>query len=416
MSNPCFVVTGYNNTRIYDIAKLRDLCHSAYRARLVLVTEQAKPQDHDAADVVLVAPLGAVESAEAVRPVAAELGRRGLRPIGVLPFSDRGVPLGAWLARHFALPGAEPHEAEAGLDKRHYRGLEAAAATHPDGFRPLLSLPARTLGEFEAAVARLGGTAFAKPANEGNSRGCQVVPDLARCPEIWAGLAPYHDSGVMVETLVRDAREYSWDFVGGTRWLTEKTTTQDRFRAEVQQIVPAPLEPDRAADLDRAGEHVRQLVSPGNGAFHNELFLREEGVSAVETNMRPGGMHIWDLARLSFEDFDPWRAWLHWAVTGEFRPARPEPRAFSGIRMLRAPGDGVLAALPDVRALADSLDIPLHRAAFAVSPADRVSADVTDNAGFVGHIVLTADDAKTLVDRLDGLASAIEARIALQDR
>jgi hypothetical protein len=413
MNTPCFVVTGYNNTRIYDIAKLRPVCAAEYGAKVVLVTERVGPLDRLAADAVIVAPLGEVASGAAVEPVVAELGRLGLRPVGILPFSDRGVPLGAWLARHFGLPGADPDQARAGLDKRSFRAVEAAAAAHPAGYTPLESRPVRTREEFEAAVAGLGGSAFVKPANEGNSRGCQVVPEPAACAAVWASLEPYHEAGVIVETWVREAREYSWDYVAGTRWLTGKRTTEDRFRAEIQQIVPAPLEPESAALLDRAGQHVREMVSTGNGAFHNELFLRDGEVSAVETNMRPGGMYIWDLAKLAFEDFDPWRAWLRWAVDGVARPGQPVRKAVSGVRMLRAPRDGVLRTLPDAAAVAAGLDIPVHEAVFTAAPGDRVSADVADNSGFVGHVVLVAEDAKTLTDRFDALAAALEVGIGV---
>jgi hypothetical protein len=414
MSTDCFIVVGYNNSRIYDVAKLRDICHREYRAAVVLFTEHAKPQDHAAADVVLVAPLGAVEGAVAVAPIAEELRRLDLRPVGVLPFSDRGVPLGACLARSFGLPGADPAQAAAGLDKRRFRRLEAAAPAHPPGYSPVRSWSVRTLPEFEAAVERLGGSAFVKPANEGNSRGCQVVSDIGMCRRAWAALAPYHDDGVIVEMLIENAREYSWDFVAGARWLTAKHTTQDRFRAEMQQIVPAPLDPRRVALLDRAGEHVRQLVSTDNGAFHNELFLRDNGVVAVETNMRPGGMHIWDLARLAFADFDPWRMWLQWSVSGVTRRIQPTPRAVAGTRMLRAPADGVVVSVPDVPALAEALGIAVEHASFSASPMDPVSTDVSDNAGFVGEIILTAGDSTTLRDRLDRLSAAIEARIEVR--
>jgi hypothetical protein len=300
-----------------------------------------------------------------------------------------------------------------GLDKRRFREIEALSRAHPAGYTPLISVPVRSLAEFEAAVLRLGGMAFVKPANEGNSRGCQVVAELSQCRVVWASLAPYHDTGVMVEALVRDAREYSWDFAGGFRWLTEKHTTQDRFRAEIQQIVPAPLTPQQAHMLDAAGQHVRQLVSARNGAFHNELFLQPNGVAAVETNMRPAGMHIWDLATLAFEDFDPWREWLRWSVTGELCHANPVPRAVSGIRMLRPPVDGVLVSVPDVSALAASLEIPVHQSAI-VRPAGHVSAEVTDNGGFLGQIMLVADDSATLLDRLDRLAAAIETSIVVE--
>lgn len=413
-STPCFLVIGYNNTRIYEVGIIRDISRREYRAKVVLITEQVRPQDHAAADEVFVTPFGPIE--RAAERICGRLRKLGLRPIGVLPFADRGVPLGAVLARRLGLPGADPTRAAAGLDKRRFREIEAAAPAHPSGYVPLTSLPVGTLGELEAAVERLGGTAFVKPAAEGNSRGCQIISGIAGCQEAWAALAPYRDAGVLVEELVRDAREYSWDFVGGARWLTAKLTSEDRFRAEIQQVVPAPLGPEEAAALDGCGEHVRQLVSVGNGAFHNELFLREEGVTAVETNMRPAGMHIWDLARLAFADFDPWRAWLRWSADGEMRLGQPVAHAASGIRMLRAHHDGILVALPNVPALADELDIPLHQAAFTASTSDRVTADVADNSGFIGHIMLVADDAETLVERLDLLSAAVEKQIVVHAR
>ncbi|MCM3884203.1 biotin carboxylase [Frankia sp. R82] len=424
MSAACFVLTGYNNTRVYDVAKLRDLCHREYRARLVLVTDRPGPQDAAAADVVIAAALGRLgrlppngtsdappSPAGVAGQVAAELARRGLRPIGVLPFSDRGVVLGAQLAARFGLPGAEPAQAASGLDKHRFRAVEAAAAAHPTGYTPLRSQVVQTLAEFEAAVARFGGSAFVKPTSEGNSRGCQLVPTLAACPALWTALAPYHDRGVLVETLVTGAREYSWDFVGGTRWLTAKHTTAGRFRAEFQQIVPAPLDEVQTALLDQAGAHVRQLVSPTNGAFHTELFLLEQGVATVETNLRPGGMHIWDLARLAFGGFDPWREWLRWSTDGQLPSARPVAQAVSGIRMLRAPRDGVVGSIPDVAAVAERLGIPVQDAELCVSPGQQVRAEVADNAGFVGHIILVADDAPTLLERLDRLSAAVEERI-----
>ncbi|MFI7702667.1 hypothetical protein [Nonomuraea sp. NPDC049480] len=414
MATACFVVIGYNNTRIYDVRTLRDLGRRLYGAKVVLVTDQVRPQDHTAADVVLGMPFQPAE--QAAERISGLLRGRGLRPIGILPFADRGVPLGAVLAHRLGLPGTDPERAAAGLDKRRFRAIEAAAPAHPAAYAPLPSLPVDTLAEFEAAVERLGGTAFVKPAAEGNSRGCQTVSGVAMCREAWAALAPYRDGGVLVEALVRDAREYSWDFVGGARWLTAKQTSQDRFRAEIQQIVPAPLGPEEAAVLDRCGEHVRRLVSGGDGAFHNELFLREDGVSAVETNMRPAGMRIWDLARLAFVDFDPWREWLHWSTGGEARHGQPVTRAAAGIRMLRAPRDGILCALPDVPALAAELGIPLHEAAFTASPHERVNGDVSDNAGFVGHIMLIADDAGTLAERLELLSAAVEKQMVVHAR
>jgi hypothetical protein len=105
--------------------------------------------------------------------------------------------------------------------------------------------------------------------------------------------------------------------VAGSTWITEKTTTEGAYRAEIQQVVPAPLSAEVQARLMAAGQHMAALVSANNGAWHNEVFLGSDHLtSAVETNMRPGGMHIWDLAREAFIDFDPWERWVRWAVEG----------------------------------------------------------------------------------------------------
>jgi hypothetical protein len=92
-----------------------------------------------------------------------------------------------------------------------------------------------------------------------------------------------------------------------------------------------------------AGRHMAGLVSQDNGAWHNEVFHRaNHRTSAVETNMRPGGMHIWDLARKAFIDFDPWERWVRWAVEGQVANHDPVPRGYCGIRLLRANTGGIL--------------------------------------------------------------------------
>ena len=54
---------------------------------------------------------------------------------------------------------------------------------------------------------------------------------------------PYREGGIVLEELIQNAREYSWDYVAGSTWVTEKTTTEGAYRAEIQQVVPAPLTP-----------------------------------------------------------------------------------------------------------------------------------------------------------------------------
>jgi hypothetical protein len=154
------------------------------------------------------------------------------------------------------------------------------------------------------------------------------------------------------------------------------------------------------------------LVTVDNGAYHNEVFLRSGGLtSAVETNMRPGGMHIWDLARLAFVDFDPWERWVRWAVEGKTEHQNPVARGYCGIRLLRAPADGLLRATPDIESLARKLNIELVEAVYAKRVGDSVAALVKDNTSFIGHIVLFSKDYGQLSDNLLRLAEAIESRV-----
>jgi hypothetical protein len=74
----------------------------------------------------------------------------------------------------------------------------------------------------------------------------------------------------------------------------------------------------------------------------------------------------------------------------------------------------VLVSVPDIGALAASLEIPVHQSSIVRPAAGHVSAEVTDNGGFLGQIMLVADDSATLLGRLDRLAAAIETSIVVQ--
>lgn len=410
----CVVVVGYNGSRVHDVRKLRDLCKSLYNARLILLVEQIQPQDDQVADHVCSTSLAEKDVPASLELVVGCLNADRWKLIGVLPFSDRGVLLGAALASHFGLPGITPAEARAGLDKQIFRQLEATATEAPEDYRPILSTRIESLPELRQRVIEMGGKAFIKPACEGASRGCRVIRHPSECDEAWQALKPYREGGIVLEELIQNAREYSWDYVAGSTWITEKTTTDGAYRAEIQQVVPAPLAADAQARLMAAGRHMAGLVSQDNGAWHNEVFHRaNHRTSAVETNMRPGGMHIWDLARKAFIDFDPWERWVRWAVEGQVANHDPVPRGYCGIRLLRASTGGILRDVPDIPSLARSLNIELVEAVLTKHIGDSVSALVKDNFSFIGHIVLFNERYEDLSQDLLRLAEAIESSVGI---
>lgn len=408
----CLIVVGYNNVRIYDIPKIRNACQQLFSAKLLLVTPQIEEADRHAADEVLACTLTYDSVDEATQWVCRELEYLKLEPIGILPFSDSGVPLGANLAKHFGLPGIDPDDALAGLDKRVFRDRDANSGAYIPGYKPVRCVHVRSKEHFQSVVAELGGRAFVKPASEGNSRGCHVVPSLDQCDAIWSGLSCYHTAGVIVEELIENAQEYSWDYVAGCTWITEKQTTTGAFRAEIQQIVPAPLTEDNRLQVDAAGHHMRRLV-PGGGAYHNEIFSRSGFTAAVETNMRPAGLHIWDLARLSFKDLNPWEMWVRWAVTGVVHPVSPVAQCYSGIRLIKAPKSGILTALADIEHIGAELGIEVRDCRYSKQLGNYVTDSPQDNSGFLGEIIICAADYEDLRARLLELTSEIESRICI---
>jgi hypothetical protein len=82
--------------------------------------------------------------------------------------------------------------------------------------------------------------------------------------------------------------------------------------------------------------------------------------------------------------------------------------------MLRAPQDGVLTALPDIAALAAAMDIDLHQSSFSKPPGSKVMAQVLDNSGFIGQIMLRNENYDTLSTHLRVLANAVEEQIRIE--
>jgi hypothetical protein len=223
------MVVGYNNVRIFDVLKIRQRCREHLDAGLVLVVEQERPGDRESADLLLCTSFEPALTQTSLRDLLDTLATQGIEVEGVLPFSDRGVPLGTALAAALGLPGGDPARAAAGLDKATFRALEQASPTHPDGYLAINCTEVGTFADFERAVRAQGGRAFVKPAREGNSRGCRAVHRLVDCEPAWRALAPYQAGGVVVEALVEAQAEYSVDHIAGFGWVTEKTTTVQRY-------------------------------------------------------------------------------------------------------------------------------------------------------------------------------------------
>lgn len=406
----CLLLVGHTGMRYREIDHMRALARERFGLPLIFVNDKLQAEDELHFEAAYAAEFATGLVRETAASLAAEFGRC-YRPVGVLPFRDNGVPLAAALAERYELPGADPTRSRAGIDKAFFRLLEGSASPAPGCHH---AVRATEIGSYEELVALLeasGGRLFIKPKGEANSRGCMA---LDHCTEeqvraAWDEIATYRAGGILAEELVTDAREYSWDYAAGVTWLTEKGTSDGKYRAEVQQIVPAPLGSAEAA-LDRTGRFSRDIVCTANGAYHNELLHMpaSDKVAIVEVNMRPGGMHIWELARNAFADFDPWELWLQWAVSGRTHSRALERRAYTGVRYLRAPHDGTLRHLPDMDEVAKQAGTSIVFGSYVKPVGSTVSARLKDNVQTYGYVVCEAVEHAELCEKLRVVTDAIE--------
>jgi len=324
-----------------------------------------------------------------------------------LPFSDPGTQLGALVAKNLNLPGPDLERVHAALDKFAFRQLEAAAPDTPASYKKIKSVKVSSLDEIQNLYQELNGKIFIKPTKEGNSRGCMDVKSAADCEIAWEQVGKYKSHGLVVEELIQDGVEYSWDHVAGHSWVTEKQTTNTNYRAEIQQIVPASLGHEIMCQIESAGKFIADLSGSQGGACHNEIFyLSKSGeVSAVEPNLRPAGMRIWDLAAIAFEDFDPWKSWILWAVGRDNSENNSLTQScYAGIRMITANVEGEIKSIPTdlpKEIISKNKNSEVLELVWSKRPGDKVTTDVKDNSDFIGYVIGKAEKYDDLIELLN---------------
>lgn len=402
--NKVLMVIGYNNTRINDVRKISKMSGSLYGARTVLCKSSPSDDDRQAVDYVIDVKLdGDVLDITTVLNFTKE---HNLQIIGLLPFSDTGVMLGAQLARELNLPGPDPKKCLGALDKHCFRQLENSCNQTPQSYHTVKSIKVNNFTEFEALCRSFHFRCFLKPLKEGNSRGCIAITHDSNLQECWAEVSPYLSGGIVVETLIDGEREYSWDYVAGYKWITEKRTTINQYRAEYQEIVPARLTSETSTAIETGGAHMAFLTGSNGGACHNEIFLLKNGdsVSGVEPNLRPAGGRIWDLAALAFDRFDPWKEWLEWS-TGQSgsAPAMLNFSAYAGIRFIESPYDGAFRIPDDYKTGLKKLDlsVELCEITWTKKQGQPVRHTARDGSDYVGYIIMRSRDYAKLEAALD---------------
>lgn len=123
-----FIVFGYNNIRLFDVKKIKQIAKEKYSAKIMLCREVITAEDKNNIDYTFLADLTKQDSknlAQQASSVIKFLTGNNLQAIGCLPFSDKGVQLGSLVATKLNLfHDVYGEESLAAIDKFAFRRLE----------------------------------------------------------------------------------------------------------------------------------------------------------------------------------------------------------------------------------------------------------------------------------------------------
>lgn len=396
------LVLGYNNTRINDVRKIREKAQQYAGAITILCKKEPSEVDKSAVDLVI--DVGLEQNEENLLTIMHFSKQNNIRIIGILPFSDQGTQLGAKLANHLNLPGANLNYIAAALNKHNFREKENAAHK-PDGYVCVQAKKITSLQDLQSAFKEFNSALFVKPMAEGNSRGCIAIKQYEECEPAWDEVKKYLAGGITAEKLVENAQEYSWEYIAGYSWITEKMTTQTKYRAEPQHILPAPIAAAEEKLLHHGAKFMAEICGYNGCACHNEIFLlnTKDQVMAVEPNLRPAGGKLWDLSTHAFENFDPWALWIQWAIGSVDNTPKPlKQKCFAGMRFITARKDGKIKKINfDTLAKLTSLIAgDFIELVWTKKPGDTVTSCPHDNADFLGYITAKSNEYHSLATLL----------------
>lgn len=408
------IIFGYNNTRVYDIERLKKLSHDILKAEIMLCKEEITSVDTNITPYTLKINLAQNddESLERqLKEVDEYVSSHGFTVCACLPFSDKGIPLGSLYAKHKRLPHDNTERSIACIDKYIFRCLEKEAKT-PIWYKKPFFKKIHTLKEAVECINTSTNSLFFKPVAEGNSRGCIEIKTIEDLNENIDIVNVYLEQGVLVEECIKGCDEFSFDGVDGNYIITEKKTSQGYYRVETQHILPAPLDAKLYERLIEAGRIVSEISGSKNGAVHNELFLNKltGEVYCVEPNRRPAGLKLWDWIGIAFPGVNNWNAWINWAAGRNNFTSFGAHQFYVGCRMLQANKSGKISKvnteiLEKIQNHSNVYDVSLTK-----SEGQSITSNLKDNSHFTGYIVCkseTIDSLRLLLDQMENLAADI---------
>lgn len=413
------IIFGYNNTRLYDIERLKHLCKTLIDADIMLCKEEITEKDIAITPYTLAINME-IKSTNIIKQQIEEINHyialHDLHPIACLPFSDKGIPLGTYYANNKGLCHDDCERSFSCIDKYTFRALEAEADTPAWYKKPFFTI-VYSYADAEKIILEKNIPLFFKPSSEGNSRGCIEISTLEDLMHNKSILDRYFTQGIIIEECIQHCDEYSFDGVDGNYIITEKKTSQGYYRVETQHVLPAPLPEHYYNRLIEAGKIVAKLSGSLHGAVHHELFLnkRNGDVYCVEPNRRPAGLKLWDWVSIAYPGVDNWTQWIAWASGLKIPTTSPIKNQYHvGCRMLQATVNGVFTSvntseLQKLLSQEDVIEINITK-----QPGSSVTSSLKDNSDFLGYVVCKSQSVDNLLSLLDRVEQNIMDALTLQ--
>jgi hypothetical protein len=360
---PIFLIIDYNLARVADVAHIARYVRQQYDTQTMLIRARPGVREWRICDHVIDLDPLADDFIEAALKLLAPFRERIRAGVA---FSDNAVQRGAALLERLNLPTDSAALAAGAFSKRAYREREVRMRDLLEAQSIMIPHCASvtTVDDLRAFAENHPAGFVVKPSCEGNNRGVVVVRKGDSLEAAFAAVEPYLANGAVCEQLIPYGREFSFDGVGETEFITEKVNADGPYPVEVAQILPARLTVTERITLTRAGRLANLIVGQREGPFHNEIKLSDDGCHAavVEPNRRPAGMKIWTLAQAVF-DIDFYGLWVDAAMGEKRHVAVVETSTEAATVMLGVPAEGRYAAPEDGRAEALLHKAILHTAA-----------------------------------------------------
>ncbi|WP_236637387.1 ATP-grasp domain-containing protein [Photorhabdus australis] len=292
------LVLDYLPARIGEIANIRDYIRHNYSLELVIISDMLSGEEKDITPFVYHIPVRTENYVDSVMAVIAELK---MTCAGILPFMDAVSGYAAVIAKKLNVYGDDPELSFAGIEKYQFRQQETQIL--PLLMAQRIKTPRYTfindIKELEEFYDSVPYGVIIKPNCGRANLGVVAVKDRSKISAAFAqSVAQSGGNQILAEELITFDTEYSYDGIGCMAFLTQKVSQKGEFPVEIGQIVPAQCDGRNVIALHKAGQAMNLISGQILGAFHNEIKQDSETGETflVETNRRPAGMRIWDMA------------------------------------------------------------------------------------------------------------------------